>query len=172
MAAPRALSLALLAGAASAQWDTLCAGATGGPYSVWNETRCPSATATCCASGFNPSGVGCCPFKDAVCCPGSQFACCPAGTKCVLAAGSGYDARYNCTAVPSGAVTINKATCKGGAPLPMSTTQKNGARRALTRSCCRPAPALSHRAASPPRSSLDRRLALARHDPARRGQPL
>ena len=125
MLPPRARPLALLAAAASAQWDTLCANATGGPYSAWSETRCPSATATCCPSGFNPSGVGCCPFPNAVCCPGSQFACCPAGTKCTLAAGGGYDARYNCTAVPGGAVSINKATCKGGPPLPMSTTLKN-----------------------------------------------
>ena len=93
------LSLAL---PAAAQWDTLCAGASGGPYSAWNETRCPSATATCCPSGFNPSGVGCCPFANAVCCPGSQFACCPAGSTCTLAEGSGYDARYNCTAAGGG----------------------------------------------------------------------
>ena len=118
-----ALALASLGGAA-AQWDTLCAGQSGGPYSAWNETRCDSATSTCCPSGFNPSGVGCCPFPNAVCCPGSQFACCPAGSTCTLAEGSGYDARYNCTA-PSGAVSINKATCKGGPPLPMSATLKN-----------------------------------------------
>lgn len=120
------LALPLLAAdVALAQWDTLCPGASGGPYSAWNETRCPSASATCCASGFNPSGVGCCPFPNAVCCPGSSFACCPFGTKCTLAGGDGgYDSRYNCTA-DDGSISINRATCKGGPPLPMSSTLKN-----------------------------------------------
>ncbi len=39
-------------------------------------------------------------------------------------AGSGYDARYNCTAADGG-VTINRATCKSGPPLPLSATKKN-----------------------------------------------
>ena len=119
------MSLVALLPSAASQWDTLCPGAAGGPYSAWNETRCPSAAATCCASGFNPSGVGCCPFANAVCCPGSSFACCPSGTTCTLAEGSGNTARYNCTTAATGAVTINKATCKGGPPLPMSTTLRN-----------------------------------------------
>lgn len=110
---------------AVAQWDTLCPGASG-KWGAWNESRCDSATQTCCPSGFSPSGVGCCPFKNAVCCPGSQFACCPEGSTCKLAAGSGYDSRYNCTpADPSLPVTINAATCKGGPIQPLSATQKN-----------------------------------------------
>ena len=116
--------LASLVAPAAAQWDTKCANATGGPWSAWNESRCPSDSQTCCASGFSPSSVGCCPFKNAVCCPGSQFACCPEGNVCSLVEGSGYDARWNCTA-PTGAVSINAATCKGGPPLPMSATKKN-----------------------------------------------
>lgn len=112
----------------SAQWDTLCPNARGGPYSPWNETRCPSDRATCCASGFNPSAVGCCPWPNAVCCPGSQYQCCPSGTTCNRVEGSGYDARYNCTAA-NGAVVINRATCKSGPPLPMSSSLKNGALR-------------------------------------------
>ena len=108
----------------SAQWDTLCPNARGGPYSSWNETRCPSDRATCCPSGFNPSSVGCCPWPNAVCCPGAQYQCCPSGTTCKLAEGSGYDARYNCSA-PDGGVVINRATCKSGPPLPMSTSLKN-----------------------------------------------
>ena len=98
--------------------------ARGGPYSPWNETRCPSDRATCCASGFNPSSVGCCPWPNAVCCPGAQYQCCPSGTTCKLAEGSGYDARYNCSAA-DGSVVINRATCKSGPPLPMSTSLKN-----------------------------------------------
>ena len=107
-----------------AQWDTLCPNQHGGPYTSWNETRCPSDRATCCPSGFNPSGVGCCPFTNAICCPGSQFACCPQGTTCSLVTGSGYNSRYNCTS-SEGYTQINKATCKSGPPLPMSTTLKN-----------------------------------------------
>jgi len=119
----RAALLLLLASRAAAQWDTLCPGATGGPYSAWNETRCPSASSTCCPSGFNPSGVGCCPFVNAVCCPGSQFACCPSGSTCKLVDGSGsYDSRYECSVAATGAPAgVNAATCKGGPPLPMAT---------------------------------------------------
>ena len=110
---------------ALAQWDTLCPGASG-KWGAWNESRCDSATQTCCPSGFSPSGVGCCPFKNAVCCPGSQFACCPEGSTCKLAAGSGYDSRYNCTpADPSLPPTVNAATCKGGPIQPLSATKKN-----------------------------------------------
>ena len=118
------LFFAIILATAAAQWDTLCPNAKGGPWSAYNETRCPSESQTCCPSGFSPSGVGCCPFKNAVCCPGSQFACCPEGNTCTLVAGSGYDSRYNCTA-PTGSVTINAATCKGGPPLPTSATLKN-----------------------------------------------
>ena len=118
----RAAAAALLLAGAAAQWDTLCPNQQGGPYSAWNETRCPSDRATCCSSGFNPSGVGCCSFPNAVCCP--SFACCPQGTKCNLVAGSGYDARYNCTA-DDGSSVINRAVCKSGPPLPMSSSLKN-----------------------------------------------
>lgn len=123
---PSASALLLVLSGVAAQFDTLCPNQAGGPYSKWNETRCPSESATCCSSGFNPSGVGCCPLKNAVCCPGSPFACCPEGTTCVLADGSanGYDSRWNCTAAPA-PPTTNYATCKSGPPLPMSTAKKN-----------------------------------------------
>ncbi len=117
------LPLLALTVPAFAQWDTLCK-ASGGPYTPWSEIRCPSSSSTCCPSGFNPGGVGCCPFADAVCCPGSQFACCPKGSTCKLVAGGGYDVLYNCTA-PDASVSVNKATCKSGPPLPMSTTKLN-----------------------------------------------
>lgn len=121
-----ALAYITLATAVAAQFDTLCPNAKGGPWSSWNETRCDSAHSTCCPSGFSPSGVGCCPTPNAVCCPGSQFACCPEGSTCVLAEGSGYNVRYNCTFAGKPAETqINYATCKSGPPLPMSTTLKN-----------------------------------------------
>jgi len=109
---------------ANGQFDTLCPNQANGPYSTWNETRCPSASATCCPSGFNPSGVGCCSFPNAVCCPGSQFACCPEGSTCVLVQGSGYNVLYNCS-TPGKPVSTNRATCKSGPPLPMSTSLKN-----------------------------------------------
>jgi hypothetical protein len=122
---PRCLLLALALVGAAAQWDTLCPNAKGGPWTSYNESRCPSDSQTCCPSGFSPSAVGCCPFKNAVCCPGSQFACCPEGSTCTLAEGSGYDVRYNCSSPSGGFVSTNAATCKGGPPLPMSTTLKN-----------------------------------------------
>lgn len=120
----RVFSLALFAAAAHAQWDTVCPGAKGGPYSAWNESRCDSGSQSCCPSGFSPSGVGCCPFKNAVCCPGSQFACCPEGSTCKLEAGGGYNVRFACVA-PDGSNSTNYATCKAGNMLPLSTTLKN-----------------------------------------------
>jgi hypothetical protein len=121
------LSLSL----AVAQWDTQCKAATGGPYSSWNETRCPSDRATCCGSGFSPSGVGCCALPGATCCGDNAggtggYACCPAGTACTVISGAGtYGAVYNCTA-PGGASTgLAISVCKGGPMLPMSTTKKN-----------------------------------------------
>ena len=42
----------------------------------------------------------------------------------MLAAGGGYNVRYNCTPA-AGPPTTNYATCKSGPPLPMSTTKKN-----------------------------------------------
>ena len=131
MAPLRPLLLLLSSAVVRAQWDTLCSAATGGPYSSWNETRCPSSRATCCGSGFNPSGVGCCALPGATCCGDNAggtggYACCPAGTVCSVVSGAGsYGAVYNCTA-PSGADTgLAISVCKGGPPLPMSSTKKN-----------------------------------------------
>jgi hypothetical protein len=44
-------------------WPQVCT--TGGGYSSYNATACPS-NATCCANGFSVSGMGCCPWQDAV----------------------------------------------------------------------------------------------------------
>ena len=121
------LALALAAAAAHAQWDTVCPNAVGGPYSAWNTTRCPSATATCCGSGFAVSGVGCCALPNAVCCGGAHgYACCPQGTTCNVVSGNGtYGAVYNCTSAATGANVTNLSVCKSGPILPMSTTLKN-----------------------------------------------
>ena len=106
---------------AAAQWPQLCPKQAGGPYSAWNETRCP-ADSSCCSSGFNPSGVGCCALgAGASCCGG--FTCCPRGTQCKLVGGGGYSAVYNCTSAAPDTQAIS--VCKGGPPLPMSTTKKN-----------------------------------------------
>lgn len=78
--------------AVAAQWPTLCPNQKGGPYSAWNETRCP-ADASCCGSGFNPSGVGCCALGSGATCCG-DYTCCPAGTQCKQIGGSGYGAVY------------------------------------------------------------------------------
>ena len=117
----RVAALLAFASAAAAQFDTLCPNAKGGPYTAYNVTRCPSATATCCTSIFNPSGVGCCPHRNAVCC-GNSSGCCPEGTACVPSEVAGL--RFNCTA-PGVTMTMNFGTCKGGPPLPMSATRKN-----------------------------------------------
>ncbi len=118
----RAAALALAASCAAAQWPQLCPNTHGGPYSSWNETRCPSSM-TCCPSGFNPSGIGCCPAgAEAVCCPGG-YTCCPAGNTCVHESGGGYAEVFTCVA-PSGNTTA-QSVCKGGPPLPMSATLKN-----------------------------------------------
>ena len=113
--------LATLLPLAAAQWPTLCPNQKNGPYSAWNTTRCP-ATATCCGSGFNPSGVGCCSLgAGATCC--GDYTCCPAGTTCKSVSGSGYSEVFNCTGAPETTTAIS--VCKGGPPLPMSTTKKN-----------------------------------------------
>lgn len=115
-----ALALALAAAAlavAAAQWPLQCE-AKGTP---WSQTRCPAA-ATCCKSGFSTTGFGCCPGANATCC--GDYQCCPAGTKCVAASGSGYDAVYNCTGA-DGAVGRNLAVCKPGPTLPWSNATKN-----------------------------------------------
>jgi hypothetical protein len=119
----RVLAVTCLAQLAISQWDTLCPNQAGGPYSAWNETRCPSLTATCCGSGFNPPGVGCCALPNAVCCPGG-YTCCPSGTTCVHASGSGYGEVFNCTS-PTSPTTLDISTCKGGPPLPMDPARKN-----------------------------------------------
>ena len=36
-----------------------------------NTTGCPKATSTCCPHNFSNTGMGCCPFLNAVCCAGS-----------------------------------------------------------------------------------------------------
>lgn len=116
---------AILAGAlvfVAAQWPNICPNQRGGPYSSWNTTACPSDK-TCCGSGFNPSGVGCCALPNAVCCPGG-YTCCPSGTVCNSIAGGGYSEVFNCTE-PDNTNTTAISVCKGGPPLPMSTTKKN-----------------------------------------------
>ena len=126
----RGLLAVHLIGLAAAQFDTLCPNQVGGPYSSWNETRCPSDRGTCCGSGFSPSGVGCCALPNAVCCgDGSSgrggYACCPAGTTCSVVSGAGsYGAVYNCTA-PGKPNATDISVCKSGPPLPMSATRKN-----------------------------------------------
>jgi hypothetical protein len=121
------LLLLTLLSATTAQWPDVCPNQVGGPYSSWNSTHCPSTTATCCGSGFNPSQVGCCPFPNAVCCPGKPgYTCCPSGNVCVHKAGASgaYSEVFTC--VPAtGANTTAASVCKGGPMLPMSTTLKN-----------------------------------------------
>ena len=140
----RPLLLALCVSLAAGQFDTLCVGTTGGPYSPWNETRCPAARSTCCGSGFSPSGKGCCPLPNAVCCGNGAdglggYACCPQGSTCnVVSGGGSYAAVYNCTVVSASAVdarasapvsaatnTTGVSVCKGGPPLPMDPTRSN-----------------------------------------------
>jgi hypothetical protein len=103
---------------------TPCAGLnpSNGPYSAWNATACPPGW-SCSPNGFSHSGMGCAPFPNAVSCPSGYMAC-PQGTQCVLVSGSGYGTVYSCQAGGS-PVTVAKCPCKGGIPLPLSTTKKN-----------------------------------------------
>lgn len=110
----------LLLGGVNCQWPTLCK--TSGSFSAWNETRCP-AGATCTPNGFSASGMGCCPWPNAVACA-SGYMCCPEGTVCVPISGSGYSTTYNCSAA-STTVTTSKCPCKPGPPLPPSSSLKN-----------------------------------------------
>lgn len=103
-------------------WPQVCATNTTGPYSAWNQTRCDDSS-TCCTSGFSVSGVGCCPYTNAVCCP-NGYACCPSGTTCTPVSGTGYAVVYNCT-VGSTTVAPGRSVCKPGPHLPYSTTLKN-----------------------------------------------
>ena len=70
----------------NAQWPLQCNPNAPG-YSYWNYSNCPSS-ATCCTSPFSASGVGCCPYPNAVCCPDNPYVCCPQGTKCRAVNGS------------------------------------------------------------------------------------
>ena len=109
----------------AAPWPHACSKSPG-----TNQTRCP-ATQTCCASTFSASGLGCCPWADAVCCPNS-LTCCPSGTKCVDSLPHGWPswgAVTSCepaddAAAPPAPVQ-GKCVCKPGPPLPASTTAKN-----------------------------------------------
>lgn len=116
------LAVAPSAGGAG-PWPNVCA--TTSNYSAWNQTACPSG-ASCCANYFSVSGMGCCPFPNAVCCP-NRIQCCPQDTACVVSSYSpnGYDTVYTCQATGGVNVTTSKAVCKPGPALPFSTTKKN-----------------------------------------------
>lgn len=106
-----------------AQWPLQCnANAPG--YSAWNYSNCPTS-ATCCPSPFSQSGVGCCPYPNAVCCPDSPYLCCPSGTKCRPVNGSSYNQVDVCYTPTNTTIGLAASVCKYGPPLPYSTTLKN-----------------------------------------------
>jgi hypothetical protein len=127
-AAAAAVVAAQCAAVVAAQWDTVCPGASGGPYSAYNATSCPSANSTCAPSPFSQSGVGCCPMPDAVSCSnfGNPYVCCPQGTvRCVAVNGSSWSEVSQCVDAANTTLGFATSVCKPGPPLPMSTTLKN-----------------------------------------------
>ena len=102
----------------------------------WSQTRC-EAGHTCCASQFSGSGVGCCPFEDAVCCA-NKLTCCPRGTRCEDTVQPGWPSwgavtscvpsvpgSSNNTGASTAVNTTGACVCKPGPKLPMSATVPN-----------------------------------------------
>lgn len=110
------LSLQLVA-LASNSHNVLAAAST---VSCGDKTACETGT-TCCAAGYSVTGMGCCPYANAVCCPNHQT-CCPQGTTCKT---SGL---YATTCMDSGGSPSKQpvlSVCKPGPGAPPSSTQPN-----------------------------------------------
>lgn len=73
---------------------------------------------------FSLTGVGCCPFPNAVCCP-NGYTCCPQGTQCVNVSGQGYQGVYNCTLPDGEVVGLDDSVCKPGPLLPLDPFRAN-----------------------------------------------
>ena len=101
----------------------------GGLAAAYNNTACPTATASCAKQAWMPSegAWGCCPYPQGVSC--GDYTCCPQGTTCENS-GSGWSVVSSCVAADGskaapGAQGGGQQVCKSGGPLPLSTTKPN-----------------------------------------------